>query len=276
MHREARWAHLRALEASDTRDYVECPWPGPWEKGTFCAQGLWDCSGRMPVKMALLDCWSPSKFTSMFLVSASDTSLHPCFPRLDLPCGLYPGYLLYCAQRDGCRTSCGHLPRPQKSLIAPRWQAVVFKSWSAGPLWALGLLLRGRGCLAASHPISNTAEPFLSVLHIYWASTYAFIWGRVSTPKIEIVLETTGHRIKSKFLSSVFNVYNAPAQKLANFSPQAKSSQLLRRVLTIFYSGYILSDRITPSIFSSVLPLGLCSLTIYSLALEENVDWSLA
>lgn len=71
------------------------------------------------MKMALLDCWSPSKFTSMFLVSASDTSLHPCFPRLDLPCGLCPGYLLYCAQRDSCRTSCGHLPLSSEVSNSP-------------------------------------------------------------------------------------------------------------------------------------------------------------
>lgn len=33
MHREDGWAHPSACEAPDTRDSVECPWPGQREKG---------------------------------------------------------------------------------------------------------------------------------------------------------------------------------------------------------------------------------------------------
>lgn len=135
--------------------------------------------------------------------------------------------------------------------------AVAFKSGSAGPFWAPGWLLRAREVASLLRiRISDAAEPLLSSLHIYWASVCALIQGHVSTPKIKILVETPGHRIKCKLLSSVFNVSTAPAQKLANFSPQAKASQLLRIVFT-FLNGYILNSYITTNIISSVWPPGL-------------------
>lgn len=60
---------------------------------------------------------SPSRLTSVSLMSASETSLNPCFPRPDPP--LPYAFQAFCAQNNCCKTQWRPLlPSPQKSFRA--------------------------------------------------------------------------------------------------------------------------------------------------------------